>query len=496
MNIRKVLTIAGSDSGAGAGIQADLKTFAALGVYGSSVITAVTAQNTRGVINSAGVAASLVDEQLEAVLGDIGADGIKTGMLYDRDIIAVIVDRFKFYQLPYLVVDPVMTATSGDTLLNYQGIDALRDILLPRADFITPNREEASALCGFYIESEKQLPEAARRLYRMGAGFIIITGLQQHGQSIEFCYDGSEFNQIRGPLIDTVNTHGTGCSFSAALTACLARGASPWMAVSMAKKFVTGGLRWGYQVGMGSGPLNHLAAFFPGRLDDPDILSARAGAFHDWGDPPSLGAFPLLNVIIGGPLCEGKDYIELTRMAVENGAGLIQLREKNWETRQLVETAVNMVKVCHDHNALIVVNDRADVAAAAGADGVHIGQDDLDPRMARALLGPGKIIGVSAGNIAEAQAAAEAGADYLGVGPVYPTSSKDCRYDAGGPELLAEIAAWTPLPVIGIGGIAPENTGELIKAGAAGVAVISSILAADDPARVVQEFITVFDREK
>jgi hydroxymethylpyrimidine kinase/phosphomethylpyrimidine kinase len=347
MNIKRALTIAGSDSGGGAGIQADLKTFNALGVYGCSVITAITAQNTLGVINSAGVATTLVDAQLEAVLSDIGTDAIKTGMLYDYDIIEAVVNRLKFYQVPCLVVDPVMVATSGDILLNYKGIAAMRDILLPQANFITPNREEASALCGFYIESEQDLPRAAEELHHMGADFVIITGIQQGGQCVDFCYDGYEFNQIKGPIIDTDNAHGTGCSYSAALTAYIARGASPWTAVGMAKKYVTSGLRCAYPVGKGSGPLNHMAAFFPGQLDDLSILETRASAFQDWGNRPPLQDFPLLNVIIGGPLCAGRDYAELTRMAVKNGANLIQLREKEGDTRQLVATAVTMARVCH-----------------------------------------------------------------------------------------------------------------------------------------------------
>jgi thiamine-phosphate diphosphorylase len=142
---------------------------------------------------------------------------------------------------------------------------------------------------------------------------------------------------------------------------------------------------------------------------------------------------------------------------------------------------------------LFVVNDRVDVAAASGADGVHIGQDDLNPHMARALLGPEKIIGVSAGNITEALTAVAAGADYLGVGPVYPTISKDCRIDAGGAAMVAAIADQVSVPIVAIGGITPENTGPLIKAGAAGVAVISSILAATDPAGVIQKFMKVLN---
>lgn len=491
MNISKTLTIAGSDSGGGAGIQADLKTFAALGVYGSSVITAITAQNTLGVKASAGIATELVDSQLEAVLNDMGADAVKTGMLFSDAIIETISKRLNYNRVPCLVVDPVMVATSGDRLLSESGVSAMREKLLPLADFITPNQDEASVLCGFPIKNEKDLYKAAFELHQLGAKFVIITGVKADGQSIDYCYDGFEHRKLLTSFVKTLHTHGTGCSFSAALASYMARGFSPWSAAAMAKKYITSGLRYGYRVGSGRGPLNHQFLFYPGNLADSEVLETRARAFKDWNRRPLLDSFPLLNVIIGGPLCQRKDYSALTRMVVENGAGLIQLREKEGDTRQLVELAEDMCRVCHEFGALFVVNDRVDVAIASGADGLHIGQDDLSPQLARALLGPGKIVGVSAVNMAEAEAALAAGADYLGVGPVYPTVSKDCVVDACGIELLASIASRVPVPVIAIGGITPENTPPLLKAGVSGVAVISAILGADDPALVTDEFVKV-----
>lgn len=491
MNIRKALTIAGSDSGGGAGIQADLRTFAVLGVYGSSVITAITAQNTLGVRESGGISASLLETQLDAVLDDLGADAVKTGMLYDAETTEIVAGRLRHYNIPFVVVDPVIVSTSGDTLLNESGVRALREKLVPLADFITPNVDEAAALCGFPIQNDSDIYRAARELRHLGAGFVVITGLRRGTQSVDIGYDGQEFRKMPGMFIETSDTHGTGCSYSAALTAFLARGFSSWEALDMAKKYVSAGLRWGYKVGRGKSPINHMASFFPGRLDDLAILELRAGTFNDWGDKPGFQSLPLLNVIIGGPLCTGKDYAGLTRMAAENGASLIQLREKEGDTRYLIKTAVEMARVCREYGALFVVNDRVDIAIASGADGVHIGQDDLEPQMARALLGPGKIIGVSAGDMNEAQAAVAAGADYLGVGPVYPTISKECKIDACEAGLLEEIAGHVPVPVLAIGGITPENTPPLIKAGASGVAVISSILGADEPALVVKKFMSV-----
>lgn len=488
MKVRKALTIAGSDSGGGAGIQADLKTFASLGVYGSSVITAITVQNTLGVHDSGGIAKSLVQGQLDAVWNDIGTDAVKTGMLYDAETTELIADRLLYHKIPRLVVDPVMVSTSGNTLLNRSGVKVLREKLLPLADFVTPNIDEAEVLCGFSLQTNRDIHKAAREIHRLGASFVVITGLQRDFQAVDLAYDGREFKELTGAFIKTQTTHGTGCSFSAALTAFLARGFSPWPALARAKKYVNAGLRYGYRVGNGKSPLNHFSCFFPGCVDEPDILELKYAAFHDWGQKPRLQT-PLLNVIIGGPLCRGKDYAELTRMAVQNGAMLVQLREKEGETRSLVDTAAKMCRVCHEYGALFVVNDRVDIAAASGADGVHIGQEDLSPQMARALLGPERIIGVSAADMSEAEAAVEAGADYLGVGPVYPTVSKDCKIEACPPGLLQAIAANLPVPVIAIGGITPQNLEPILEAGAAGVAVISSILGADHPARMIGEFM-------
>ncbi len=490
--VKKALTIAGSDSGGGAGIQADIKTFAALGVYGSSAITAVTAQNTLGVEDISGIPPEFVEKQINAVLGDIGADAVKTGMLYDKWIIEVIADRLKSSSVPYLVVDPVMISTSGTRLLNPDAEQVLRDKLLPLATFVTPNVEEASVLCGFEIKTEKDVYKAAQEINNMGPDFVVITGFKRDDRCLDFFYDGDELKEITGPFIETRNTHGTGCSFSAAITAYLARGASALKAVTMAKNYVINGLNYAYQVGAGQGPINHFASFSPGRLEDPDILENRAEIYQEWGNKPDLRPFPILNVIIGGPLCKGKNYAELTRVVIEGGARLIQLREKEGDTCELVETAKKMQKVCQNCGAFFVVNDRVDVAAAAGADGVHLGQDDLSPRMARAILGPGKIIGVSVGDLDQARDAISEGADYLGLGLAYPTLSKDCTVPAGGPSLIAEIAPKINIPVLAIGGITPENTLPLLKAGASGVAVISSVLGSPSPKQEVQKFMETF----
>ncbi|HHY37673.1 MAG TPA: thiamine phosphate synthase [Clostridia bacterium] len=207
---------------------------------------------------------------------------------------------------------------------------------------------------------------------------------------------------------------------------------------------------------------------------------------------PKLGPFPALYVIIGGPLRGTRSHTDLTKAAVEEGAQLVQLREKGLEAKDLVRIAREMRDVCHEHGALLIVNDRVDVAFEADADGVHVGQEDISPETARVILGPGKIVGVSVDNLAEAEEAATAGVDYVGLGPVYATSTKDCGVLPCGASLVKEVATRVRLPVFGIGGITPENTLPVLQAGAAGVAVISAFLTAPDPRQAVRAFLEVF----
>lgn len=490
--MKSVLTIAGSDSSAGAGIQADLKTLAALGVYGCSAITAVTVQNTLGVEDVYGVTPEYVGKQIDAVIKDVGADAIKTGMLFNGEIIETIAERLQFHAIPRLVVDPVMVSTSGCRLLNMDAEESLAGRLIPLASLVTPNADEASVLCGYPVKTKKDAKKAAQDIHKMGADYVVVTGIKQGDQYLDLFFDGYELTPLPGDFIESSSTHGTGCSFSAAIASYLALDYPALEAVSRAKNYVANGLHYAYPVGRGNGPINHLASFFPGRLEDPAITENRARLFQKWGDKINVPASPLLNVIIGGPLCKGKNYAQLTERAVKAGARLIQLREKKAETRHLVQSAREMQKVCCQYGALLVVNDRVDVAAAAGAGGVHLGQDDLAPLAARALLGPGKIIGVSVDNLEQAHKAAAEGADYLGLGPAYPTTSKDCKMEAGGASLIASVAPQIDLPVLAIGGVTPENTMPLLKAGASGVAVISSVLASPHPQQEVNKFMEIF----
>ena len=251
------MTIAGSDSGGGAGIQADLKTFAALGVYGTSVLTAITAQNTLRVTAVHEVPPETVAAQMDAVFTDIGADAVKTGMLSSAPIIEVVAEELRRHGVQRLVVDPVMVAKSGDRLLREDGVEALRTLLLPLATVVTPNVPEAEALAGMKIGTGDDARLAARRIVEMGAGAVVVKGGHLPGDAIDRLYDGQAFSEFSAPRIETSNTHGTGCTFASAIAAGLAKGSNVTEAVAAAKEYVTQALKSSYPLGHGHGPLNH-----------------------------------------------------------------------------------------------------------------------------------------------------------------------------------------------------------------------------------------------
>jgi hydroxymethylpyrimidine/phosphomethylpyrimidine kinase len=256
--MRTALTIAGSDSGGGAGIQGDLKTFAALGVYGTSAITAVTAQNTTGITAISAMSADLVVAQIEAVAGDIQIHATKTGMLANAAIAEAVAAAIEELDLPNVVVDPVMVAKSGERLLDDEGVRTLCTELLPRALVVTPNIPEAEVLIGRRIVSAEDAREAARRIQGMGPSAVIVKGGHAAADEIvDLLFDDEHFTEFRTARVLTRHTHGTGCTFASAIAANLALGQSLADATSRAQVYVVGAIRHSLQIGKGQGPLNH-----------------------------------------------------------------------------------------------------------------------------------------------------------------------------------------------------------------------------------------------
>jgi|SRR5579872_1923071 len=252
------MTIAGSDSGGGAGIQADLKTFQALGVYGASTLTAITAQNTMGVTAVHEIPTGIIGAQIDAVVSDIGVDAAKTGMLSSAEIIRTVADRVRRWRLERLVVDPVMVAKSGDRLLREDAVQALIETLLPLAMVLTPNIPEAEVLVGHRLEGDAAIREAARVIVGLGARAVVLEGGHRDGErSVDVLFDGQSFSEFGSERFDTPNTHGTGCTFSAAIAAGLARGFSVAEAVGDAKRYVSEAIRQSAPLGAGHGPVAH-----------------------------------------------------------------------------------------------------------------------------------------------------------------------------------------------------------------------------------------------
>lgn len=262
MKIPRALTIAGSDSGGGAGIQADLKTFSALGVFGMSALTALTAQNTLGVRAVLEVDPAFVSAQIRAVVEDIGVDAVKTGMLATSAIIRQVARDVRELGLTTLVVDPVMVAKSGDPLLRPDAVSALVEDLLPLALVVTPNLHEAEALVGFPVRSPQDMEKAARKIKSFGPRYVVLKGGHLEGDPMDLLDDGERVVRFPTERFPTPHTHGTGCTFASAIAASLAKGLDVPTAVARAKEYITGAIREGLPLGRGHGPVHHFYALY------------------------------------------------------------------------------------------------------------------------------------------------------------------------------------------------------------------------------------------
>jgi hydroxymethylpyrimidine/phosphomethylpyrimidine kinase len=260
MKVPRALTIAGSDSGGGAGIQADLKTFSAFRVFGMSAITALTAQNSVGVHGVLNVEPAFVARQIDVVLDDFGADAVKIGMLSTPAIVSAVADRLRAHRPERIVVDPVMIAKSGDPLLQPEARRALADEILPLAFVVTPNLHEAAALAGIPVEDEAGMEEAARRIAALGPRHVLVKGGHLKDSATDLLWNGRDLTRFTAARIESSATHGTGCTLSSAIAAGLARGRPLADAVREAKAYVTAAIREGFQAGRGVGALRHFVA--------------------------------------------------------------------------------------------------------------------------------------------------------------------------------------------------------------------------------------------
>ena len=255
--MKKVLSIAGSDCSGGAGIQADLKTFSAHGVFGMSVIVSVVAENTTRVIDIQDVRPDMISKQIDAVFEDIEVDAVKIGMLSGEACMAAVAEKLKKYKPQNIVVDPVMYAKNGSPLMDPGAIDALIQLIVPFADILTPNIPEAEKIAGVSVEDIANMEDAAKKIHQMGCGSVLIKGGHAAGDATDILFDGKGFSYYTSERIRTKNTHGTGCTYSSAIASNLAMGYPPAEAVRLAKDYVTTAIRYSLDIGRGYGPTHH-----------------------------------------------------------------------------------------------------------------------------------------------------------------------------------------------------------------------------------------------
>ncbi|WP_285766354.1 bifunctional hydroxymethylpyrimidine kinase/phosphomethylpyrimidine kinase [Peribacillus sp. SI8-4] len=259
--MKKALTIAGSDSGGGAGIQADIKTFAAHGIFGMSVITAVTAQNTMEVRSVQAIETAIINDQMAAVFEDIHVDAVKIGMLGSKEIVETVADALYTYVPSIVILDPVMISKSGHHLLDEKAVSALKTKLLPLATLITPNVPEAEVLTGLTIRTEQDFYKACLSLADLGSKAVLLKGGHAEGNPDDLFYDGKSFHWVKGERIHTKNTHGTGCTLSSAIASNLANGLSLQESIEQAKLYISEAIRNSFSIGAGHGPVHHFHSF-------------------------------------------------------------------------------------------------------------------------------------------------------------------------------------------------------------------------------------------
>ncbi len=487
-----VWSVAGSDSGAGAGLQADLRTFEAMDVHGCTVVAAITAQNSMGVQLIAPVDATVFEAQLAALADDMPPAAIKVGMIGSVQNLRVLVrwiDRLR-QNNPSLavVVDPVLGATTGASFAEADLIQAYRDELLPRADVITPNRAEAALLLNqTALTDVSAIAQAAQSLQVLGCKTVIITGGDAQGlNSEDYCVSPHAQGWLRLPRVATPHNHGTGCAFASTVAAAMARGFVSMEALVIAKMATTHALRHAYAAGQGAGPVRPRSDFAQHVENLPTFSLSR-----DSTQISSLRFAPLSDADLG--LYAVVDSAAWVQRVLASGVKTVQLRIKSPELvdiRREVQLAIQHAKAA---KAQLFINDHWQLAIEEGAYGVHLGQEDLHVADLQAIAQAGLRLGLSTHCYWEVCRAWALTPSYIACGPMYATQSKDMPWQPQGTHNVAYWSALLPLPLVAIGGINVERAAEARQAGAAGIAVISAITAAVSPEAAIMALNEAID---
>ncbi len=491
-NISKpiVWTIAGSDSGGGAGIQADLHTFQDFGVYGCSVVTALTAQNSTAVEHIEATSAESLQQQIQTLSKDLPAAVIKIGMLassYTAEIVAKFLENFE----GQVIYDPVMKASTGQSLLDTNAKNYVIEQLLPKVSVLTPNTDEAALLTGTSINNYEDIEAAAKKILAMGCQSVMITGGHFHtikGKRLDYWSNGTDSFWLSGDDIDTAHTHGSGCTFSSAIAASLATGHDIVDALAQAKAYVSQGIRHARQLGAGSGPVAHngqrtTLADFPRAF-----LSSEAATASPLSFPSCDGELGLY------PVVDSADWIE---KLLPLGPKTIQLRVKDKSESFLKQEIERAVSLATQYDARLFINDYWQLAIEAGAYGVHLGQEDLQDADLQAIAAADLRLGISTHSDFEIARAHSINPSYIAIGPIYSTTTKVMKFT---PQGLEQLSIWTELlkdhyPLTAIGGINLERAPKVLATGVGSVAVVTAITEAADYQHAVGELMNAHDQQ-
>ncbi len=485
-------TIAGSDSSAGAGIQADLKTMQSLSVYCASVITSVTAQNTQRVSAVANMSEESVHEQVAALRHDLPPDAIKIGMLGSLQIVHTVTDAIQAMTCP-IVYDPVMIATSGDALVDPDALQAIRRNLVPLATLVTPNWFEAHILAERGFVDPSEVPEAELSLYietlaadilASGARSVLLKGGHLDGAyAQDFWTDGTASRWFTSHRQLVTSTHGTGCTLSSAIAASLAKGTEIIDAIVIAKAFVNQGLRLAPGVGFGNGPLAHVQPAF--QEHDLPWLTTHADEGRErpnFRRDDSIGFYPIV---------PDSKWVGLV---AEAGARTVQLRIKNKSMVEIEDEIISAIKIAQRFNCNLYINDYWQFAIKHKAYGVHLGQEDLEDSDLSAISRSNLRLGVSTHCYAEVARALAVRPSYIAIGPVFSTTTKVMRFAPQGLDALLNWSQMLTYPLVAIGGITFEIAEDVISHGASGLAVVRDVIDSEQPTARVQRWLSLFEK--
>lgn len=474
------LTIAGSDSGGGAGLQADLKAFTAYGIHGTSAVTAVTAQNTYQVSAVYPTPLLQLQEQLATLQQDLLPDAVKTGLLVHADIVKEVATFMRQHRLP-LVVDPVLVATSGDRLAHEHVKEAYEQWLFPLASLITPNMDEAAAFLGHPIRSRSDMQQAAKNLLDRGAKAVLLKGGDDadSAEAWDYFTDGSQSFWL-GHTRYAAPFHGTGCTLSAAITAGIAQGLPLIEAIVKAKAYISASIAQSIRPGTGAAVLTQTtwpvaSEFFPHLTHSmAEKYVSRPYATMD-GAP--IGLYPIV------------DRVEWLKRLLPLGIQTCQLRIKDLSGETLEREIAAAVELARTYRCRLFINDYEELAIKYQAYGVHLGQEDLNQADLSAIQEAGLRLGISTHSYEEAARAITLQPSYIALGPIFPTTAKVMRFGPQGLQRLQEWVKLFPYPVVAIGGIQLKDAAELLRCGVNGVALISDITQNEKPEERVRAWL-------